>query len=168
MSTRFDSLGDHGVDARRRCGLCLLDGSDLDEHREPERVRLVDERRRVAPEQHDRGRACLCRSAELREEDRSILLDVHIGVVRDDDVDPERPVCQSPGSLDLAPERVRRHAARPEDAEPACVGNGSDELRAGACANPGGENGIVDSEQPAKRRSQRGHASIICAQELRR
>jgi hypothetical protein len=65
MSPSLDSLRDHGVDAHRYRCLGLLNGSNLNQHLEPPRVRLFDERRRIAPKQHDRGRSFLSRGPKL-------------------------------------------------------------------------------------------------------
>jgi hypothetical protein len=123
-------------------------------------VRFVDERCRVAPEEHDRGGSCLGRRPELGAEELPVLLGVPV-VLRDDDVDPERTIRQRPNPPDLGSDRVRLHAARAEDAEPAGIRHGTDELRPGASADPGRENGVVDPEESTQLRVERAHAPII-------
>jgi hypothetical protein len=128
MSPSLDSLRDHGVDAHRYRCLGLLNGSNLNQHLEPPRVRLFDERRRIAPKQQDRGRSFLSRDPKLGLEKPPVLLEVRCAVFGHDDVDPEGATRQCPDPLDLGSDRVWRHAARSKDAKPAGMRDGSDEL----------------------------------------
>jgi hypothetical protein len=108
VSASLDSLRDHSIDAcGRRClCLCLWNGSNLDQHLEAARVRLFDERCRVAPKQDDRGRSLLSRGPKLGREELPVLVCVPCQVFRDDDVDPEWATCQCTRSLELGSDRV--------------------------------------------------------------
>jgi hypothetical protein len=103
---------------------------------------VVDVGSGIAPEEDDRGNALPCGCADLGEEDLPVVVGVGVGILGDDDVDPEREGGQRASPRDLCSERVRLHAACAKHAEAACVRDGRCQLR----ARPGSEADREDSE----------------------
>ena len=160
VAARFHSLGDHRVHARSRRRLGLLHRPHLDQHPKPRSMRFLDERSRVAPEEHDRRGARRGGRVDLIEEEAAILLGVCVGVLRDDHVDPERPAREAARAHDLCPKSCGLHAARAEYPEAARVRDRRDELGASTSSETDGEDRVVDSELAAELRAQRrGHGA---------
>lgn len=53
-------------------------------------MRVLSERRGVSPEEDDGTRASLGRRGDLRPKESSVILEIGLGIVGNDDVDPER------------------------------------------------------------------------------
>ena len=156
MAARLDSLCDHRVDTGSDSCLPLLERSDLDQNLQPLLVRSADVRLRIAPEQDDGRRAACARGSDCRPEVLdicSLLLVARLGIPRDDQVDPERRVCEPARARALLLRELGRHPARSSDhPEPAGPGNCSGELRAGTGSETDRQDRPLDPQDRTQRR----------------
>ncbi len=150
-------MRDNGVDADLGCMTRFVHGTRLDEHLRSCRVRLVDERRGVPPEQDQYRYTSSNRGFDSFAVVFPTLLVGLGGIVEvgDDDVLAKGSIGQPPDVRDASTNLIRR--ASTEDAATASSGHRCHQLRGRALDKADGEDRVIDSELVAKRGSDARH-----------